>query len=70
MSWTFEIALRGPAQPDAGSLPDLVAALQNWFVAGPRQALAEYPAFLGSISICRRRGRRMIPIITTAPGRQ
>ena len=41
MSWTYEIALRGPAQPDAGSLLDLVAALQNWFVAGPRQALAE-----------------------------
>ena len=47
MSWTYEIALRGPAQPDAGSPLDLVAAVQTWFVAGPRHTLAMLAGLAG-----------------------
>lgn len=40
MSWTYEIALRGPTEIDADANRGLTVAVQNWFVAGPRQALA------------------------------
>lgn len=39
MSWTYEIALRGPAGIDG----DVTAALQTWFATGPRPALTALP---------------------------